>query len=280
MSLDIQSSIDAERPHIDNTSSDWVADWSIEALQPERISELIGELTPSDEIRQGRNLGVHIVDGSNPLSDIARFIEWKNFEVRFKNDIGKMKEMYEPYDEASTFLIIVDYENQKPVGNIRIVKPVNDSLITIDAIVAPNSLWKSQDDSPEKRKLEMGYDPDHTVDITTMAVMPEYSSGHSKDGASAVLYSTCVRWSLANGYNHWATIVDSHIYNMMQAWGEPFTPFEGTDFEPFEGSKASIPVYTDLYTGLEKVKAFSEDIYDLYTKSSGLEFEYVLPEID
>lgn len=258
---------------------EWQASWSAESLDPEAIERHVASLIPSDEERQGRNFGVHVLDGSDPRSDIGRYIEWQQFEKRFKNDLKRMKELYQPYDGVSTFLMVLDYEKVAPVGVIRIVKPIDGDLITIDEVSKEDGPWYVPGVSAEDRKREMGYEEGSTVDITTMAVMPEYKSGHAEDGASAALYSTCVRWSLAHGFNHWATIVDQRIYEMMQSWGEPFIPFEGTDYAPYEGSKASIPVYTELNSGLERVRAFDEGIYRLYTESAGLDQQYVLPDI-
>jgi hypothetical protein len=65
---------------------------------------------------------------------------------------------------------------------------------------------------------------------------------------------------------------------MMQSWGEPFIEFEGKDYKPYLGSKSSKPMHTELFSGLKKVKAFSEDIHNLYTKGAGLDSSFVLPE--
>lgn len=264
--------------------------WTIDELNPERISGLVEGLIPPEEVRNGRNFGVHIVDGQDEASAIGRFVEWTVFEEFFDNDLERMKEEYGPYDEASTFLLVLDYEKSQPMGAVRLIGPSEAGFKSIHDLVAPESPWYKPGDTLESRLAEIGNDPEHTVDIGTMAVMPEYRSGHSTEGASAALYSTCVRWSLANGYNNWITVVDRKIYDMMQAWGEPFKPFDRTDWASYIDSPASLPVHTELYSGLEQIKEFDQkmsrqheqqfDIHGLYTRGAGLEGQFVLPSFE
>ncbi len=187
------------------------------------------------------------------------------------------------------FLTVLDYEQGKPVGVIRIIRPSEKGLKSLNDLAEPSSPWYQEGDTQEKRWAEVGNDPAHTVDISTMAVMPEYRSNHAADGASAALYSTCVRWSLNNGYNRWVAIVDKKIHDMMQAWGEPFKHFEGANWASYLDSQESRPIHTELHSGLKKIKAFDEamseqagktmDIHGLYTRGAGLDREFVLPDL-
>lgn len=266
-----------------------VASWARESFAPDHISGLVKDLIPAEERRAGRRFGVHIIDGQDPHSDIGRSVEAEVFEEFFDNDLERMKREYGPYDAASTFLTVLDYEQGKPVGVIRIIRPSEQGLKSLNDLVRPDSPWYKDGDSLEKRWAEVDNDPEHTLDISTMAVMPEYRSNHAEDGASAALYSTCVRWSLANGYNRWVAIVDKKIHDMMQAWGEPFGHFKGADWARYLDSKQSRPVHAELYSGLEKVRAFDQkmsektgqpkDIHGLYTRGAGLDEEFVLPDL-
>lgn len=256
-----------------------VSRWSIENLGLDRIQQLVRDMTPTDKVRAGRKQGVHIIDGSDPDSDIARFVEWKVFDVEFHNDLEEMSDLYSLYDSTSTFLVVLDYENSTPVGVVRLIEPTDVGNLTLKEITHPDSPWYNENETEKLRLLEIGNIPERTLDIATMAVMPEYRSSHAIDGTSAALYSTCVQWSLSHGYDIWTTIVDQKIFNQMQSWGEPFTPFTGTEFKPYMGSSNSIPVHADLRTGLERVRLFDEGVYRLYTQSAGLESQYVLPKV-
>jgi hypothetical protein len=266
-----------------------VISWTPESLAPERIKGLVEDLIPTEEERAGRQFGVHIIDGQDPHSDIGRSVEAEVFDEFFDNNLQKMKEEYGPYDDASTFLTVLDYENGRPVGAIRIIRPSGEGLKSMNDLAEPDSPWYKKGDTLEKRWAEIGNDPEHTLDISTMAIMPEYRSNHAEDGASAALYSTCVRWSLDNGYNRWVAIVDQKIHDMMQAWGEPFGHFEGADWEKYLDSPKSRPIHTELYSGLKKIKAFDEamskqtgqpmDIHGLYTRGAGLDKMFVLPHL-
>lgn len=264
--------------------------WSPESLESGRISQLVQDLIPSEEVRKGRNFGVHVVEGTEPHADIARSVEAAVFEEYFGEDLEVMREGYAPYDAASTFLVALDYENAKPVGAIRLICSSEAGFKSLNDLVAPESPWHKEGDTLEQRFTEIGSDPEHTVDIGTMAVMTEYRSNHAATGASASLYSSCVQWSLATGHNRWMTIVDKKIYDMMQAWGEPFTAFQNTDWAPYPypSSANALPVHLELHSGLERIKQFdikmsqehgqTMDVHGLYTRGTGLEQHFVLPE--
>jgi hypothetical protein len=266
-----------------------VEPWSAESLDEARIQGLIRTLKPCDDVIGNRQFGVHVIESTEDAADIGRFVEAKVFNDHFGNDLEVMKREYGPYDEQSTFLVAIDYQSDKPVGVIRIIRPSEAGLKSMHDLINPNSSpWFRHGDTEEKRFNEVGQNPYETVDIATMAIMPSYRSNHAKVGASASLYSTCVRWSLANGFNQWITIVDKNIYEMMQGWGEPFKTFEGAGFAPYLDSSESLPVHTELISGLEKIRKFDAamsetygtmvDIHGLYTKGEGLHDMFVLPE--
>lgn len=262
--------------------------WSPEAMADDRIHDLVVDLIPDEETRAGRSMGLHVIDGADPHADVGKYVEWKVFEKRFRNDLDEMREAYSPYDGSSVFLIILDYEKEQPAAVVRVIKPDSPTgLKSTKDITNPDTEknpWYNPTDTEAKILEEIGdHDQQHTLDISTMAVMPEYRRNHGEESASAVLYSSCVRWSLENGYNYWITIVDERILGQMQEWGEPFLEFEGKgEFRPFMGSKASKPMHSELYSGLKKVKAYdlahNKDIHGLYTKGRGLENAFVLPE--
>lgn len=278
MSVGLESGLAPQYTDGNVTDQPWRSEWTEQSFSPERMKQLIAEVTPSDEVRQGRKFGVHVFDGSDPHSDIGRCVEHTVFMKFFRNDLDVMREAYGPYDEHSTLLTVVDYEAQEPVGVVRVIEPSDLDVITLAEIQNPKYPWSAGLNMTD-RWHEVGDDPAHTLDITTMAVMPNYQTAHSKNGASASLYSTCVRWSLAHGYNYWVSIVDKRIHTSMQAWGEPFEDFEGADWAPYMGSKASKPVHLKLDSALEKVRAFDEGIHALYTQSAGLEHQFVLPRM-
>ncbi|MCA9341683.1 hypothetical protein KC952_04105 [Candidatus Saccharibacteria bacterium] len=263
--------------------------WSPELLNPDRVSQLITDLIPNHEIRMNRRYGVHIIDGSDPSSDIGRFVEWTVFDEYFSNDLSVMEQEYGPYDKFSTFIMVLDYDKIEPVGVIRIISPSDNGLKSINDMTSPGSPWYCEGDTAEGRLAEVGVDANNTVDIATMAVMPEYRSNHAADGVSAALYSTCVRWSMQNNCNGWVATVDSKIYNMMQAWGEPFKDFDHADWAAYLDSLSSKPVHLELLTGLEKIKKLDVemsrsgqlvDVHGLYTRGAGLEDKFVLPAFD
>jgi len=252
------------------------------------MKRLVKDVIPPAGVRDGRQFGVHVIDGQDSHSDLGRFVESAVFDEYFGNDLGLMAEEYGPYDNDSTFLTVLDYEREGPVGTIRIIRPSDAGLKSLTDLVTPSSPWYRDEDMTERWLTALGNDLGHTVDIATMAIMPSYRSRHSTRGASAALYSTCIRWSLSRGYNCWVTIVDRNIYDMVQSWGEPMKPFPSTEMRPYLDSPASLPVYFELYEGLEKIKDFDKimserlgevlDIYGLYTRGAGLEGHFMLPD--
>lgn len=265
-------------------SAPWEADWSAESLAEERINGMVSEVIPSEEVRAGRRFGLQIFDGQDPYSDIGRFVESTVFGEFFNHDLELMKQEYGEYDGASTFLVVLDYENSKPAGVLRMIKPSEAGLKSLKDLASPYARenvpnpWFQPGDTVESRLLEMGNDLEHSIDIATMGIMPEYRSAHAMDGTSASLYSTCVRWCIANNYTNWVAIVDKKIFDDMQSWGEPCLFFDHASFAPYLDSSASLPVRTELYSMLERVGNFSQDIADLYKHGKGLHEQYVLPD--
>jgi hypothetical protein len=259
--------------------------WTHERLSAERIAALIEDITPPEDIRAGRQMGVHIIDGNDPHADIGRFVEATVFDEFFNNNLQVMAAEYAPYDQSSTFLALVDYEAKQAVGAVRLIKPSAAGLKSLKDLVSPQlgneaNPWYQEGDTETSRLMEMGANYDSTVDIGTMGVMPEYRSRHTRDGASAVLYSTCVRWSHQTGHNYWISVVDENIYTMMQAWGEPFKEFEHAPMAAYLDSLKSQPVHLEFYSALERVRAFDQGVFDMYTKGAGLDTQFVLPQFE
>ncbi len=271
-----------QKQSAETDDSQITAFWTPETMSQEHIHDLVIDLIPSEEIRKGRNIGLHVINNDDPHADIARYTEWKVFLDAFGNDMDTMEEEYGPYDDGSTFLLVLDYEKEQPAAVLRLMTSNGKiGLKTINDLLNPDvdkNPWYNPSDTETSLFNEIGVqDQSHLVDIGTMGVMPEYRAAHTRDAVSAVLYSSCVRWSLENDYNYWVTIVDERILTMMQDWGKPFLEFDGKGFESYLDSKRSRPMHLEVYSGLQKVKAFDEGVYDLYTKGTGLDNKYVLP---
>ena len=267
--------------------------WSAEMLNVGRIKQLVSDIMPSEQVRAGRTMGLHVIEGSDVHADIGRYVEWQVFENAFGNDIDTMRSEYEPYDSASVFLTLVDYEKQQPAAVIRLIKPEGPKgLKSLNDLISPTleqpdgtqiqNPWYEAGDTLESRLNEVGNDGSKIVDIGTMAVMPEYRSAHAQAGASAVLYSSCARWSFEQDYPFWVTIIDERALRMIQSWGEPFENFDHADYASYLDSSSSIPMHLDLYKCVPKIRAYDEvngsDIFGLYTQGSGLKEQYVLPD--
>lgn len=264
--------------------------WNEETLSSESIKQLVADLIPSEKERNGRNFGMHIIDGSDAHANIGRRIEWQVFDEFFGNDIDVMRQEYEPYDSASVFIVALDYEASMPMGVIRMIKPSPVGLKSMNDLLNPDQEgWYRDGDTLAGRMEEMGATEDKLADLATIAVAPEYRTGHSAMGTSAALYSTYVQWSLESGFNHTIIVTDKNVYGMIQEWGEPLTIFEGADWANYLDSSASVPVYLELGEGLRKVAEHDKklnsqgqnvDIHGLYTRGKGLDQLFVLPKFE
>lgn len=92
----------------------------------ERVRELVGEILETESIRAGFDVtegSKYVIvtrRGNGREASLGRAIEARVFADRFERTTEEVESDYDPYDEASDFLICIDAKRKLPVGAIRI----------------------------------------------------------------------------------------------------------------------------------------------------------------
>lgn len=130
--------------------------------------------------------------GDNPCSDVARSIERQQFEAYFGNDAAIMGEEYGLYDPYSVFFLVFDRQQKTPAGTMRLIQPNPSGLKSINDITSEKC--QLADGGGKLTNLEahevyeiFGLTPEKTVDVATIAVLPEY--GEKATGSPIIMAS-------------------------------------------------------------------------------------------
>lgn len=194
-----------------------------------------------------QSLACFVVPDGHPAADSCRGIESAVFREFFGNDPETMQAAYEPYEAASTWLLVVDRHRQRVAGTIRVIKHSSAGLKTlVDVSRPPLSI-------PTFRVLEQhGVDLAKTWDVGTLAVLPEYRGDHL---VASELYGQLYSAARRARVKHLVTVLDDHAYQqLVTVLGVPWEPMCGSEPGPYLGSVKSHAVVGHLAKALPAVE--------------------------
>jgi len=169
-------------------------------------------------------------------ANVARTVECRVFDPKFKNDPEDMKEGYGSYEDQSFFFLAIDTEGKKPAGVFRIIRSGEHGFKTL------NDIAGIKDDPEYIQRVYEHYDidnPEECWDLATAAVIPEYY------GTGPLLYRAALVGSQDENIKHFFSVIDKTAYRPMDVMGFPFEPLFETDWMEYMGSKLSLPVHGD-----------------------------------
>lgn len=179
------------------------------------------------------------VEGADPPSDVGRDIERRVFEERFGNDAEEMQREYGPYEDASRFFIVVDRQQQRAAGLMRIIYASAQGLKAFNDLARePFSLSVEQAVSAHGLPADLAA----TWELGTVAVLPEYRSGTG--AASIQIYRAVYLAALRDRIDHFVSVIDSvPLAKITEYVGLPFVPLASVAAAPYLGSTSSQPIY-------------------------------------
>lgn len=286
-----------------------------DSLVLERIDEVLELLHPKDvvdqhtsefldevkfnEISEGRTWAVAIFAGDDPRSIIAKRVENERFSKFFKHHPLEHYIDYGIYDEASTFVTVIDASdpsNPQVASALRIVEDSEIGLKTINTLASPRleeNPWypeveqitgeSSYENQDRVRKIiTQMFDiiPTKTWAIETMAVLDRYAGKKGEFGeASFPLYAACLQLANRANIDSWISIQDLKPLNQMQEiFSNPWsiTPLSVQDYE---GEYPTIPaVIRDLPQAQNDLRTADKATAELLIDGVGLSDVYVMPE--
>lgn len=192
-----------------------------------------------DSAPSQQSLACYVVPHGHPLANSARGVESAVFREFFRNSAEDLQAAYEPYEPASTWLLVVDRHRQRVAGTVRVIKYSAAGLKTlVDVSRPPLSI-------PTIRVLrEHRVDLASCWDIGTLAVLPEYRGDHL---AASELYGQLYALGRKNLIRHAVTVLDDHAYQqLVTVLGVPWVPMCGAKPGPYLGSSKSHAVVAEV----------------------------------
>lgn len=192
-----------------------------------------------DSAPSQQTLACFVVPDGHPAADSCRGIESAVFREFFQNSAEDLQAAYEPYEAASTWLLVVDRHRQRVAGTLRIIEHSAAGLKTlVDVSRPPLSI-------PTIRVLrEHHVDLASCLDIGTLAVMPEYRGDHL---VASELYGQLYALGRKNRIKHAVTVLDDHAYQqLVTVLGVPWVPMCGSEPGPYLGSTKSHAVVAEV----------------------------------
>ncbi len=213
-------------------------------------------------------LGVYLLRGDDPASELARHVERVVFMETFGNTPELLHKEYAPYDGASVFLCVVDHLRLVPVGTMRIVLPSQAGFKTLDD-AAP--VW-GEPVSAMATRTGIEIDLATTWDIATLAVAAEYRGKATMGLVSMALYQALAMATTRCGIAWLLAILDVPVFRMIR-WKlrMPMAGFKGVTAQPYLGSPASMPVWCNVDATARRLEAADPDLHALYFHGVGLE---------
>lgn len=204
------------------------------------VEDLVGDLLRFHPPQGEGRFGCYAISGTSRYSDVARSTECNVFEEFFGNDPVIMTQAYAPYELHSMFLLVVDREQGRPAGTLRVIKHSERGLMTLNDIAAPPLQIPTQ-------KFMERYGIKHLSecwDAGTMAVLKGYRGRANGHLISTMLYGMFHAAALEAKIDHAVVVLDDHAYRQLtEMLGAPFVPI--CDSGPFNylGSESSRAVY-------------------------------------
>ena len=236
------------------------------------LRDLAGDLVA----REGRGatpFGLYIVPAHSPAAELGRAVERSVFMEYFGNSPELLQEEYEPYDEGSVFILVVDHLLRQPAGAMRLLVPGTPSKSLHDIA----RVW-DEDPSVVIARSCPNFDPGRCWDIATLAAMPGYRGGSTAGLISLAMYQAVGVLSYEHGIDWLIAILDVVVLDLIQTLLQrAFTPFDRLEPRNYLDSPSSLPVFLDLVEQRRRIALVDPDLYERFTFGGGLEAAVSMP---
>lgn len=208
------------------------------------------------------------VNGDSPYANVARSLECRVFNAYFQNHPDVMQQEYNPYEENSTFFLMIDRENLEPAGVMRITHDGPSGFKSTNDL--PTEKCKTAEGrsvtglATEEIFPEFGISPQNILDVATIAAEPKY--GEKNTGSPIILASlmrAVYKYSLENGYDDLVAVIDAVPLEKLQAVGLPINTSEkiAGNFE-YLGAKGNTFIHIPIPEVEKSVSTQSRELFD------------------
>jgi hypothetical protein len=226
--------------------------------------------------RADKKFGIYFVSSHSEFAPLARFVERQVFGRVFGNDQATMDREYDPYEDASFFVLVVDHRRIEPAGVLRAIRPSSAGHKTIRDLAAVPE-WSVT--FRELSDYHGGVDADDVWDLATLAVRDQWTEGASGSHVSAALYHGIYIASLMAGVDHWVCMLDEAVADLVRAAEVPLRRICDLPAMEYLGSPATAPYIVHL-AECAIVAVSAGELGRMLAFGEGLAEEFSLPPID
>jgi GNAT superfamily N-acetyltransferase len=205
-------------------------------LTEEKLRELTGRLLAERPPEGSDRFVCYKLEGDDAFASIGRKIESDVFGEAFNNSPDEMEAEYGPYEQQSMFFVTIDREKGIPTGAMRIIKDGPQGFKSLNDFLEKSPSVTAED----VREFHGMHDDEHTWDVATVAVPPEYRD----KGTATQLYRAMYKTAVDDGIEHVVAIIDADPLKKMNKFlGIPLVPMVDSEPFPYIGSQKSQAVY-------------------------------------
>jgi hypothetical protein len=177
-------------------------------------------------------------------------------------------EQFAPYDHATLLFCVLDHRRRLPAAMLRLIFPSSFGLKTLNDL--PGVWGVSAEDLFEADDFD--YDPNHTWDLATLAIAPEYRAAAFQGTLTLALCQAVSVLGLRLGFPWALSVLHVPVLRMLQ-WKlhRPFHDFEGVEPRPYLDSPASLPAWMHLPEWHRRLAARDPALASMMTDGTGLE---------
>lgn len=250
---------------------------------PEYMTDEFAEASIKSLMEENNNpkqkYGVYVIDGQDPRSSLGRKVELERFTQSFGNGPDFMKSLYGGFEDAdkTKLLVVVDHQNLKPAGVIRMVRNTDEfgCRILNDLVMDGEDGWNLGSlDEVEKRANFEAKTSEEILDLPTIAVSEQY--GSKLTAVSDALCAGIFQTTLKDGVTKtWVCSLARIPYMIIQdKTGDAFSEFDGVSSAPYYGDNDTTPLWCNVIKLYEHIVENDEARYKKYYEGFGLEDYY------
>lgn len=214
--------------------------------------------------------GLYLVGPDEPLADEARRLEASVFFETFGNTPAMLADEYGPYDDVSVFIVVLDHHRARVAGMIRLILDGHGSLKSMTDI--EHEPWSMPFDRALREAGLDDLDTAAALDVTTLAVDPEYRGAATSGLVSLALYQAVVQTAVAGGFRWLVTILDVVVLDLINGSTQaPFRNYPGVDPMRYLDSPSSVPVWCDFDEYEPRLRALDPGMGEILFDGSGME---------
>ncbi len=187
---------------------------------------LTDEAAMCDSLRAERDTdrpyGVYLVRPGDERGDLGRMVEQEVFLEFFGNTPTLLEAEYRPYDPASQFLLLVDHDEQRAAGAMRIIQGAQSSgLKSIRDATLPDTWNLSLAELRAEHPL-LDETREQLWDLATLGIRSNYRGPATGYLCSTALYHGLYWWSLIDRIEAWIAVLDENVLQALFLVNAPF----------------------------------------------------------